>query len=165
MDSPTIAPPVTLSGLIREMDDGSPDVAERVVMRVLDEFPNLAAELLLPSVRSDVSRARRAAARNSEDRAWGQGRGPWPPNTGDEPPFDPVAARRELLRTSFFDVTTDRLVPWGEATIMQHLARAQYMRIRAERILEDASRHEEAAQRILDAQHLDSSVRCLNDLE
>jgi hypothetical protein len=129
----------TLHEIITTADDGGDltDVTAQVVKALLADHPDIAARLLLPLVRDQVRRVRRARARQAEDRAFA---GPAP-----DPGADPLAALR-ALRAETFWVPGDGLVTWADATAAQHAARAGYIR---EHVLapaaEDIRRHEAAA--------------------
>ena len=157
-----------LTAIISDTDDGGDiiDVTYLVVKVVLDEHRETATDLLTPAIRAAIQRERRKAARRREDDAFNEEDEPddEPGDDGEpEPGPDRLAAFRSLAGEMFWipDGTKDGYyVSWGDATEEQHLARADNQRERARSEVEDADRHEEAADIIHEA-----GVACLAEVD
>ena len=78
--------------------------------------------------------------------------------TLDGEALDLVAIRQGLAKESF-PLPTGRMVRWGQATVEEHLLRAQWQRQHAHSCVEDAERHESAAEAIRVA-----GVTCLDEI-
>lgn len=72
---------------------------------------------------------------------------------------DPNAGRKAFLVSGFLSPARQEHVLWGEATIVDHISRADFLRKMASGLGRTASTHERAAELIQSA-----GVDCLNDL-
>lgn len=142
---------VTLSGLIRSLDDNMMDpekLAEEVIDVILSSTQEQAYVYLRSAIATQIHNARRLATLAVE-------------KTVDEEirvGVDPTAARKKLVAESFW-IPSCGTVYWLEATAEQHLERALHQRQRALPLLEDAERHERAAKDIVEA-----GVTCLAEI-
>jgi hypothetical protein len=138
-----------LRELIHDMDDGSPDVATTITLRVMNEKTRAMREaiqdIVMAAVKRELTVYRRSAVRNVEDRAWAHG-APFEEtlDLSQMTLVNPIEARQALLREKFFDLDLPGYVTWGEATAAQHRARAKVQRTLAdhEYVARQLERHE-----------------------
>jgi hypothetical protein len=147
--------------LIAQYDGDSGDVATAVTLQVMTNknLKGVVQDIVLGYVKHQVTAHRRAEARRVEDRAYAHG-DPFEEVIGELPLANPMAARQELLREKFFCPHCLLYVTWGEATAECHGARAQYMMTLARTVVQDAERHQAAADRL--RQH---GAKNLNELD
>ena len=107
---------------------------------------------LIAFVLPEVERLARSVERNRVRRVE---RRTLPVTGGDTSPD-----KLKALLVEAFLLPDGELVFWGSATAEQHLARAGWQRRNAAEVLEDAVRHERAAEMIVAA-----GVSCLDDLD
>jgi hypothetical protein len=148
--------------LIDRFDGNPAEVTTAVTLQVMTDkrLRSVVQEIVMGHVRREVTAHRREQSRMAEDRAFRDGDPFENMRIEDMPLANPLAARRELLKTSFFDPSSATYVEWGKATAAQHLARAEYMSRFARTVIEDAERHRMAAKEISD-----HKVANLNELE
>jgi hypothetical protein len=146
---------ITLGSLVRKADTGqnTESLASAVLTEMLTNHLEMAHQLLLPVVASEIADARRIASRKTEDKAFKEA----PPRKGQ--PCNPVAASKQLAG-EYFHVPSKGLVRWDEATAEEHEERAEFQRKMGTACYEDADRHIAAAKVIRDA-----GANCLADIK
>lgn len=129
-------------------DSAARQVLERLSREQLEEE-------LLPLVRDECRRRRRAGVRQKERQA---ANGSGNPRPGSSDAADPASERAAWL-ASVFVLPDGRRVAWGEATIEDHVARMDYLNDFRREVQETIDLHERVRQAIEAA-----GVTCLDEV-
>lgn len=141
---------MTIYQTIRRLVNGDGLAPEVAAQKALDGMTRAElVEFVLPEIERLARSVDRARVRSAEHRAIPLRSAPSNPEA--------VAA---LVAESFL-VPDKGMVPWGEATVADHRARAKWQRSGAADLIEDAERHEAAAELIRSRR----GARCLNDID
>jgi hypothetical protein len=103
-------------------------------------------EALFPLIAAECERIDRNRVRNVEQSV----------NVGRR--VDPTAERADLMRETFTLGSGER-IPWGSATVEQHLARIEYLSKYRDGINATIGRHQAAVDRLLE-----SGAKCLDEI-
>lgn len=149
-------PMTTIREILRQLINEHPDWDDPEVAQVAIDVASREAliDLVLPVVREVAGNVRRGIVRTYERRVFRPQNARPQNGTG----VDPAAVRTELLRQYFFVPGLGR-IPWGQATVDDHLARIKFLEGKRDDINGTIAAHHQAIREIQDA-----GVTCLDEI-